>query len=332
MADWGLIGQAEATDLLESALQAGRLPHALLLAGPEGTGKATAAHAAARRLLCREGAGAGPCGQCPPCRHVTAGTAGDLTVLEAGPGEELRIDTVREAGQAATLTPLEAHRRVVIIDPAEALNDYAANALLKLLEEPPGPAVFLLVSHRPDRLLATIRSRCQTIPFRPVPPDLLEAWLGEQVPANATEAPLAARLAGGAPGKALAWADRSLTAERDAVLRDLEAAVAKGGEPLLRVAAAWGGAEPGTWLPFVTGWLRDMARVKVSGPNIPAERLVNADRRSELAQAVAAKSFKHIDRLRREGEELVEQVTGRRNTQLALEAFLAGWAFGPEEA
>ncbi|HKJ70418.1 MAG TPA: DNA polymerase III subunit delta' [Gammaproteobacteria bacterium] len=329
--DWGLIGQEAAVGLLAGGLNRARVPQGLLLAGPEGTGKRTAALRMAASLLCARGPAAGPCGECAPCRHYAAGTAPDYVELSAARGEEIRIDQIRDLTRQSSLTPQESGRRVVLVDPAEAMNDYAANALLKLLEEPPGAVHFLLISHRPDRLLATIRSRCQTVAFRAVAGDRLGRWLAEGQGVPAERAVLAARLSGGAPGRALALAERDLVAERDAVVAGLAAARTGEGESVLELAASWAKAEPDAWLPHLLAWLRDLARVTVSAGRAGDDALANPDRREQLAAQAAEQGFAALDALLRAAERLAEAVAGRANTLLAAEEFLLAWR-RPERA
>ena len=325
MTDWGLIGQEAATALLERALVRDQVPHGLLLVGLEGSGKYTAARHAAHRLLCVRGPAAGPCRECGPCRHFAAGTAPDFSELSAGPGEEIRVDQVRELTRQSSLTPQESGRRVVLVNPAEAMNAYAANALLKLLEEPPGAVHFLLVSHRPDRLLPTIRSRCQTVAFHAVAAGRLTEWLSGEHGHQEGQAALAARLSGGAPGRALALAERDLVAERDAVVEGLAAARTAGGESVLGLAATWADAEPDTWLPHLLSWLRDLARVRVLAGREGGNFLANADRLEELRRQARQQDFPALDGLLRAAEELAGAVSGRVNTRLAAEEFLLAW-------
>ncbi|HKL77008.1 MAG TPA: DNA polymerase III subunit delta' [Gammaproteobacteria bacterium] len=325
MTDWGLVGQGGAVGLLEGSLQRDQVPHALLFAGPQGTGKHTAAGRMAARLLCAAGPQVEPCGQCPPCRHFRAGTAPDFIDIEAGEGEEIRIDRVRELGRQAQLTAQESPRRVVRLDPAEALNTYAANALLKLLEEPPGEVAFLLISHRPEGLLPTIRSRCQLVPFRPVPVAEVETWLAREQELTGEDARLAARLAGGAPGQALHWAERAVVEERNAVLESLEAVRGGGGQSLVETAERWAGAEVAAWLPYLEAWLQDLARVRVSSGQVPAERLVNFDRSDRLHAQSRRLGAAEAAQLVRAAARLREAVNGRANTRLAVEDFLVAW-------
>lgn len=179
-----------------------RLPHALLLHGPAGIGKLALAEHFAQRLLCEaRDQERAPCGQCEGCRWFTAGSHPDFRRVEpesfarrpegaedeepaparsAKPSSEIKVDQVRALDVFLNLRSHRAGRRVALVHPAEDMNPNAANALLKGLEEPPPDAFFLLVSHRPARLLATIRSRCVAVPV-PVPdPATSEDWLAQQ--------------------------------------------------------------------------------------------------------------------------------------------------------
>jgi len=211
------------------------------------------------------------------------------------------------------------------MEPAEALNAYAANALLKLLEEPPGAVHFLLISHRPDRLLPTIRSRCQTVAFRPVAAETVAAWLIEGHGYPPEQAALAARLSAGAPGRALVLAERDLNAEREAVVEGLAAARTTGGESALEVAASWAEADPDTWLPHLLAWLRDLARVRVLSGQGGGPFLANPDREDILRDQAGERDFQTLDTLLRAADELAEAVHGRISTRLAAEEFLLTW-------
>jgi len=199
-----------------------RMPHAVLIQGPEGVGKLALAEQLAARLLCEAPTqDSEACGRCDGCRWVLAGSHPDLRRIEpdalsqsgataeesevdAGgrrqrtkPSAEIRVDQVRELSDFLYLGSHRGRRRVAIVHPAETMNVNAANALLKGLEEPPAGAFFLLVSHHPARLLATIRSRCVALSIpRPDASAALQ-WLEAAAPAADARRWLA--FAGGAP-------------------------------------------------------------------------------------------------------------------------------------
>lgn len=219
-----------------------RLPHALLLQGQEGLGKDMFALRLARALLCAQVSAADACGQCHACRLIDAGNHPDLTrvTLEAE-RTAITVEQVRGLADFLALKPHSAAYKIVLLTPAELMNLNAANALLKLLEEPPLGSVFVLVSARPARLPATIRSRCAPIVFRPPPAAVTQPWLATRL-GPAADAALAA--AGGAPLLAMRLAQAEALSTMADVRRDLDA-VAKGGDPI-RVAAQWksAGARP----------------------------------------------------------------------------------------
>lgn len=205
-----------------------RLPHALLFVGPPGLGKRALAEVLAARLLCDAPAPDGlACGQCEACRWRLAGNHPDLHLLipaadaEAAEGSEperegakpksnqIVIEQIRALQATLNVTGHHSARRVVILDPAEAMNPYTANALLKLLEEPPAGCVFVLVSSVPRRLLPTIRSRCQQWAFSRPSAAALSAWRnqagkeGAELLAISAGMPLAAERLAAAGGAAL---------------------------------------------------------------------------------------------------------------------------------
>jgi DNA polymerase-3 subunit delta' len=213
-----LVGHEAAEKTLLAAFTSGKLPHAWLLAGPRGIGKATLAHRFARFLLAGdagEGLFAGPTSletdlRGPVAHRVASGGHADLRTIERSLNErgrvrtEIVVDDVRELGQFMRLTPAEGGWRVAIIDAADEMNRNAANAVLKILEEPPARSVLLLVAHAPGRLLPTIRSRCRRLNLHALPEEAVVALMDDYLPGIAADERTAlARLADGSVGRAL---------------------------------------------------------------------------------------------------------------------------------
>ncbi len=229
-----LLGHAAAESVIDDAVLAGRIHHAWLLTGAEGVGKATLAYRFARQLLAGPGVPAATANDpaFPVFRRVAAGTHADLLTIEREWDDkrkrlrsEIVVDSARNVADFLRLTPAEGGWRIVVVDGAEHLNRNAANALLKVLEEPPPRAVLLLVCAAPGRLLPTIRSRCRRLRLGELGPADMERVLDECLPdvAVADRATLAA-LAGGAPGRAVMLTEEQGIAIAAAVADVLRAA------------------------------------------------------------------------------------------------------------
>ncbi|MCB1801495.1 MAG: DNA polymerase III subunit delta' [Gammaproteobacteria bacterium] len=198
-----------------------RLPHAILLKGVQGLGKGQFARRLGRALVCASPtAGGDACGACAACRQSAAGNHPDLRwVAPEEPGKMIRIDAIRELSSASMLAAQEGGFRVIVIEPADAMNQAAANALLKTLEEPASRTVLVLVSSRPDRLPATIRSRCHAVAFSLPSRAELDGWLSAMLPAGELEANLA--IAGGAPLRAILAHEQDWLADDRQLIEEL---------------------------------------------------------------------------------------------------------------
>ncbi|MDJ0977743.1 MAG: DNA polymerase III subunit delta' [Erythrobacter sp.] len=194
-----------------SALSGSRMHHGWILAGKAGLGKREFAHAAARELVAEPGA-AQP-GEHPDILHVTFGPKDDKEERKRENGKPyelsrvIRVREIRAMQRRLTTRPTLGRRRAIVIDPADDMNTEAANALLKSLEEPPEGTFFLLVTHRPSRLLPTIRSRCRVLRFRSLSEDELAAMLAEE---GFAPDPAALHAAGGSYGAAVRFVEEDL--------------------------------------------------------------------------------------------------------------------------
>ncbi len=214
--DDDILGHTRELAHLRLMAERGRLHHAYLFEGPAGVGKHRVARWLSRLVNCESEEK--PCGHCSACITIAANNHPDIVVIEPASGsasKSIPVAAIREVIRTTGYHRYSAKRRMILIDPADAMAPAAANALLKTLEEPPDGTGFVLVTTRSDALLPTIRSRCQRIRFGVVPEAELVAWLADRGIDNADAI---ARFAGGCPGRALSLAEGEL-AERH-VLRD----------------------------------------------------------------------------------------------------------------
>ena len=275
------------------------LPHALLLHGQEGIGKAQLARHFAGALLCEAPRPDGDaCGECSACGWFAQSNHPDFRLLapeadedspegrSAGRGEtkskasrDIRIQQVRALAEFLSVGAHRAGRKVVLVTPADALNVPAANALLKTLEEPPGDTVFLLVSGRADVLPATIRSRCVSIGIPMPDPGAALDWLSGRDGVDPAQAKAALLAAGGAPLRAALLAEPSQTAAHRALLQALAELPEN---PVIRAADTVATHPARTWMPLLLAWVSDLGRVLAGAE--PRRFPDRADRLGRLAR------------------------------------------------
>ncbi|HXH04562.1 MAG TPA: DNA polymerase III subunit delta' [Candidatus Competibacteraceae bacterium] len=309
---------------LQEARAAGRLHHALLLHGPAGLGKRAFAERLAASLLCQQpGPESAPCGRCRACHLFGAGSHPDL--LQVSPEEAdkpIRIDQIRELTAFLGYTSQFGATKIALLWPAERMNLNAANSLLKTLEEPPPASLLLMVAERPAQLPATVRSRCQKLVFQPPPAAQAREWLAGQA-LHGADAALLLTLAGGAPLRALAYAENRWLARRGVLFQTFQQLAQGQGDPL-RAAQAWLEGDVAENLGWLVGWHMDLIRLKMTdhppGLNHPDLREPLARIAARWPRAVLLRRLEQAQRLRH----LLG--TTQLNPQLALEAFLAEWA------
>ncbi len=343
-----LTGNERVKKLLRRMQDARRVPGAMLFAGEEGVGKKLFALEIARALNCRSPQGTEGCGHCPSC--VRIGTFNYPQSIEsedwkeivwtdhpdvglvAAPKRVLLVDQMRKLEREANFRPYEGKARVFLIDDADKLNDASANALLKVLEEPPHTSHIVLLTSRPAMLLPTIRSRCQMIRFSPLSANEIESHLVTNKIAGARESRIRARVARGSLGRALAQDFQEFTEQREAMLRVLEAlALSDNRIGLLRSAEELNEArykdEYESRLDVLETLIRDAWILSLQSP---AETVVNEDLLPQLE-----KISKHLDSTRPAGwiaqiEEMREQLIVNINRKAATDAlFLTMAAASP---
>jgi len=198
------VGNRRVVDILRRAVDQGRLPHALIFAGPSGVGKRTLALLLAQLLNCIRPERDEPCGVCNACRKISGGTHPDVRVVEPD-GAFIKIDQVRAMIDEVAYQPFEGKYRMVILDGADQMRVEAANCLLKTLEEPPSRSVLVLVTAKPYLLLGTIRSRSRLLQFGPIAEDDIEAFLTGTQGRTPDDARLAASFSNGSLSMATAF-------------------------------------------------------------------------------------------------------------------------------
>jgi DNA polymerase-3 subunit delta' len=249
-----LIGNDEVKEALRRLLSKGRLPGSLLFTGEEGVGKKLFAVELAKALNCRNREGLEACDECSSCRRISRSTfpqfgkddddknrivwSEHADVAMVRPYKQIsRVGPMRELEREANFRPFEGAARVFIVEDAEYMNDQSANALLKTLEEPPPTSHLVLTTANPTALLATIRSRCQTIRFAPIPAPEISKFLVEEKGIAEADAQLLAQTSRGSIGRALATDVETYRERRAAMLNVLSALTLSGDrEQLLRSA------------------------------------------------------------------------------------------------
>ena len=203
-----VIGQEHVTIPLSNALSSGKTHHAYLFSGPRGCGKTSSARIMARSLNCEKGPTPTPCGECQSCKDLVANGPGSIDVIELDAATHGLVDDARDLRDKAFFAPVNSKYKIYIIDEAHQLGPGAANALLKVVEEPPAHVIFIFATTEPEKLISTIRSRTHHYPFRLVPPGVLTTHLEKICKAEGVEVakgvlPLVVRASGGSVRDAL---------------------------------------------------------------------------------------------------------------------------------
>jgi len=307
---------------LEQQMAENRLPHALMLTGPQGVGKAHLARVLAQRLLCQAPKTGSACGKCHACGLLRAATHPDLhQLVPEDPGKAIKIDAVRELTQRLVGHAQQSGYKLVIVEPAEAMNSNAANALLKTLEEPADDTLLILVSHKPASVLPTIRSRCQLCPL-PLPArDRVLPWLTPLVAHNSLSADQLLDLARGAPLRALAFLEGEVLERHQQIERDF---IALCGQKLtaMNLADQWQKNDLTLILEWLLNWVYDLARWQ-QGLALPGFQALPETLQARLRAVPAALLHRYLEKLLRVKQQWLSGANP--NKQLLLEELLLDW-------
>ncbi len=311
------IGNARVVEILRRAVELGRLPHALVFAGPAGVGKRSLAVLLAQLLNCASPAKGRSCGLCSSCRKVAGGVHPDLRVVEPE-GAYIKIEQVRQLITEVAFQPFEGRYRIIILDGAEQMRLEAANCLLKTLEEPPSRTIIILITTNPYLLLTTIRSRSRLLQFGVIPEDRIERYLVEHEDWDRAEAHIAAGLCQGSLAAALSFDAAAYTAARAQALSFVSLLLAHGSfSEASQLAAGVTKDKEGfpAWLDTVSALLRELYYAKIA-----PERMGQQDIQSELMSLAERTPAEAMVSAIRAVSSLRIAVLGNVNRQIAIEA------------
>jgi DNA polymerase-3 subunit delta' len=314
-----LLGNAPVRERLVALGLEGRIHPCLLFEGPRGVGKATTARWLAQVWNCDK-RGPIPCESCCSCRQIAKGSHPDVILVGLDPERKAPIISVEQARRIIAelaVKPFHARHRVVILDPAEAMNPQAANALLKTFEEPPRDTGFVLVTSTVSKLIPTILSRCQRVRFGPIATDELVPWLRAREIADPERV---AHLAEGCPGRALELADGEAAAWlelRDALLDALAGSQKERFDLIDKIKSRDNREAHDRLLDVLATLVRDTLRASSGGALYHDDRrVVVEDWARRLGHRGAARIAEAIDRTR-------EDIEINVSPQLSLDALLA---------
>jgi DNA polymerase-3 subunit delta' len=340
-----LIGNDEVKESLRRVLTGGRVAGSMLFTGEQGIGKKLFALELAKALNCRHRIGVEACDECSSCKRISRSTFppfgkddddkermiwsehADLAMVR--PFKQIiRVKPMRELEREANFRPFEGAARIFVVEDADTMNDQAANALLKTLEEPPPTTHLILTTANPTALLATIRSRCQIIRFAPIAADEVETFLTTRKNVPAADAHLLARTAQGSVGRALAGDVDTYRERRDIMLTVLRALTVRFDRAqLLRsaeeLAAAKDRVEYEQRLDTLETLIRDAWALALGRPS---ETIVNGDRLPELRQIAGELSSHQAAAWLSQIEELRGTLEVNINRKVASDALLLSMA------
>jgi DNA polymerase-3 subunit delta' len=316
-----IIGQKRIINLLRRALAQEHLPHSFLFTGMEGIGKQLTALTLAKVVNCGDGAAGDCCDRCVSCRKAASGNHPDINIIERD-GPFIKIEQIRALKQRLRFKPLEGRYRVTIINNAQNMKIEAANALLKVLEEPPAENLIILTAYEITSLLPTIVSRCLHLPFQPLATEEISTHLCQAHGVEPEKAAIMAELAGGSLSRAAALLDEKQLDRRRWLLETVAGIHESHITDLLAAAKAWKGEGPDLKqdLEWLKTWLRDLLVQQLEAAD--SISLLNLDFAEKVVGASSRFKPDHL----LEMFELVCTVQGAMryniNKRLSLEALL----------
>ena len=331
-----IIGQEKAKQFFRRVLSEERIPHAYLFTGIRGIGKTRTAQALTMVLNCRAPKGLDGCGNCPSCHQILGGNFPDL--ISIGPdGQNIKIEQIRDLNRRLSFAPVSAKYRVCVIQQAEAMTNEAANSFLKTLEEPPPGNILVLNAVEPLDLLPTVVSRCQRVPFQPLPVEAMTDWLVRKKDMDRQTVTIVARASGGSLGNALKMSEDVFLKKRETWISELLKLprLSKGDalqlafdstlreKPKKREGADTGETGLIQMLTLWGGWYRDLLLLKVGGSKRLITNMDFLDQLKTLARSVTIEnltdSLLAVDRAVRDLRRMGNSALIMENTILRLQ-------------
>ncbi len=324
-----ILGQKTAISFLRKVIESGKIPHAYLFTGIPGVGKTSTALALTMALNCHEPVDFDSCGHCLSCRQIMAENFPDLLFVKPD-GQKIKIDQIRDLNRKLGFAPVTGRYRVCVIVRAETMTNEAANSFLKTLEEPPKGNILILNVTEPLDLLPTIVSRCQRVPFKPLPVQDVADWLVGKQNFDEDKAKILAKASNGSPGHALRMSEGDFLDKRQEWLSELikladlsrEAALEKAiklaqeGKKTKIDTHEAGEAGLMDMLEIWASWYRDLLIVKTGGP---VNLLVNEDFSHELKNIAGKYIINNLVDSVFALEHAQKDLRGTRNATLVLE-------------
>ncbi|WP_031516395.1 DNA polymerase III subunit delta' [Desulfofalx alkaliphila] len=323
-----IIGHKEALDTLLKALRLQRVAHAYLFMGPAGLGKTTTAMAFAASLLCERAPDGSFCGSCRSCRQIEGGNNPDLQVVEPS-GATIKLEQVKQLQRNINYKSYQGGRQVYLIKQCDTMTAEAANSLLKTLEDPPGNAVFILITSRPYGILPTISSRCQNLWFYPLAKDLVMAGLKRYSHVQGDRAAVIAAMAGGSIGRALELVDEEVYLTRERMLAVFEKIRDGDLVQLLGESASLSGDRDAAlgWLQLLQLWFRDLL---VWQQTKDKSLIINIDLEDQVDKYAGEYSTDQLMDMLKDIERARSRLEAKGNGRLVLDALLLRLADIPE--
>ncbi len=313
--EFSAVGHDRQKHVLSSLVQKGKLPHALLFAGPGGVGKRTIAVELVRNLFCAKG---NACGSCHPCRSLESSTHPDFMIV-SGEGS-IKIDEMRAIVKEVYEPPFEAPVRAVLIDNADLMTNEAANALLKTLEEPPPSNLFLLVASREREVPLTVRSRCMRLGFGPLSTLTVRAYFERSLKLEGQKAQTLAAMSNGSIASGLFWLEEEHRQMRQRIAELLTGRKQPALHASLLAERMTAKENEMEYLSFLLSFFRDIWRLCRVGHGDDAD-LLNQDL-AEIMNAAAPRGAAWAESSIKRIQEMLRNLRYNINRRLAMETLM----------